>query len=119
MKNLGIGVNTFIWTISNNVCEPATDTVNIRVSDLVIPSLITPNLDGRNDFFVINGLESLGRTRFVVFNRWGAQVYAVDEYKNDWDGKDENGNPLLNDTYYYILIPENTKMINGFIVIKR
>lgn len=119
VSNLVIGVNTFIWTISNNVCEPATDTVNIRVSDLIIPSLITPNLDGKNDFFVINGLESLGRTQFIVFNRWGAQVYNVDEYKNDWDGKDENGYPLSNDTYYFILVPENTKMINGFIVIKR
>jgi gliding motility-associated-like protein len=91
----------------------------IRVNDLIIPSLITPNLDGNNDFFIIRGIETLGRTALNIFNRWGAKVYTADNYTNDWDGKDDNGNLLPADTYFYILKPEKIKPIKGYIVIKR
>lgn len=116
--DLSIGDNEIVWSVSNSTCEPASDTVVIRINELVLPSLITPDMDGNNDFFVVKGLESLGRASLKVFNRWGACVFTSNEYTNDWNGKDDNGNPLPEDTYYYVFKTEITDPIKGFIVIK-
>ena len=117
--NLSFGENILIWTVSNGVCPHVADTVRIKVQELLIPTLITPNSDGINDLFFLNGLQSLGRTRLTVFNRWGAMVYNNDDYDNGWDGKHNYNYDLPDDTYFFILNPENTKSINGYIVIRR
>ena len=121
VSELSVGENRLIWTLTNDVCPISSDTVNINVNELVIPTLITPNMDGKNDIFFIDGLESLGKTAFTVFNRWGGLVYSDANYSgnNNWDGKDLKGNPLPEDTYFYILKPEKTSQIPGFIVIRR
>ncbi len=119
VSELSFGENDLIWTVANGVCSGSSDTVLIRVNNLVIPSLITPNLDGVNDFFVIKGIDTFRKARLSIFNRWGARVYNADNYGNNWDGRDNKGNLLPEDTYYYILQPENNKPIKGYLVIKR
>lgn len=119
VTNLSINSNIFIWRVSNDPCPVSTDTVEIIVNDLLIPNLITPNMDGKNDFFILKGLLSMGKTSLTVFNRWGVLVYSDSEYSNDWDGIDTDGNPLPPDTYFFILHPEKNNAINGFIVIRR
>jgi gliding motility-associated-like protein len=119
VTELSLGENNLLWSVTNGICAVSYDTVLIKINDLIVPSLITPNLDGNNDFFIIRGIETLGRTTLDIFNRWGAKVYTIDNYANDWDGKDGNGNPLPADTYYYVLKPEKIKPIKGYIVIKR
>jgi gliding motility-associated-like protein len=119
VSDLSLETNSFIWTVSNGVCPISSDTVNIEVNNLIIPTLITPNLDGNNDFFVIKGIESFGNTSLTVFNRWGGRVYENKEYDNSWDGVNENGDPLPEDTYFFILKPENSKTIKSYVVIRR
>jgi len=119
VSELGLEINSFIWTVTNGICPVSSDTMNIKVNNLIIPSLITPNLDGINDYFVILGLESFGKTSLIVFNRWGSRVYENDDYDNSWYGIDENENPLPEDTYFYILKPEKSITIKGYIVIAR
>ena len=116
---LSLNENSFIWTVTNGFCPVSSDTVKIIVHDLVIPTLITPNMDGKNDFFIVGGLQTFGKTELIIFNRWGAQVYKNNNYDNSWDGKDDNSRPLSDDTYFFILKPEKNKTINGYIVIKR
>ncbi|MBN9295973.1 MAG: tandem-95 repeat protein [Filimonas sp.] len=66
--------------------------------DLFIPTVFTPNGDGRNDKFVILGLERFPGSPIMIYNRWGNMVYQSNDYKNNWDGSG------LNDgTYYYVL----------------
>jgi gliding motility-associated-like protein len=97
----------------------SSDTVNIIVHDLIIPTLITPNNDGKNDYFMINGIETLEKTELVIFNRWGARVYVNDNYDNKWNGVDDNVDPLPDDTYFFVLRPEKSKPVRGYIVIRR
>jgi gliding motility-associated-like protein len=117
--DLSVEKNSFIWTITNGVCPASSDTVNITVHALIVPTLITPNLDGNNDYFVIKGLETLGTSSLTVFNRWGGRVYENKKYDNSWDGVDENKNPLPDDTYFFILKPEKSKVIKSYVVIRR
>jgi|WetSurSiteA1Bulk_404760.scaffolds.fasta_scaffold02155_2 gliding motility-associated-like protein len=119
VSDLSLETNSFIWTVSNSVCPVSSDTVNIEVNNLIVPTLITPNLDGNNDFFIIKGIESFGSTSLTVFNRWGGRVYENKEYDNSWDGVDENGDPLPEDTYFFILKPEDSKTIKSYVVIRR
>jgi gliding motility-associated-like protein len=119
VSDLSIDVNSFIWTITNGICPISSDTVNILVHDLIIPTLITPNLDGKNDLFIIQGVETFGKTELTVFNRWGARVYENNNYDNSWNGVDDNENPLPEDTYFFVLKPENRKTIKGYVVIRR
>jgi gliding motility-associated-like protein len=119
VANLSKEKNSFLWSVTNGVCPVSSDTVDLIVNDLVIPTLITPNMDGKNDYLIIKGLPSLGKTNLSVFNRWGSLVYESDDYTNNWYGIDNYGNPLPEDTYFFILAPEKTKAVNSYIVIKR
>ena len=111
--------NSFKWTITNGVCLMSSDTVNIIVRNLMIPTLITPNKDGKNEYFTIRGVETLGKTELVIFNKWGARVYINSNYDNKWAGIDDNEDPLPDDTYFYFLRPEKSKPVRGYIVVKR
>ena len=119
VSGLSIGTNLLRWTVTNEVCPSSVDFLTLRVSDLIIPTLITPNNDGKNEKFIIGGIETFGKTELVIFNRRGIQVYKNSDYDNSWNGVDQNGNPLPDDTYYYTFKPTNGKTFSGFIVIRR
>ena len=119
VSGLSSGKNELLWTVRNGVCPPSSDTVNITVNDLKIQSLMTPNMDGRNDYFEIQGLNNLGRTELIVFDRRGMQVFKNVNYDNRWNGVDYSNNPLPDDTYFFVIRPEKGRAISGFIVIRR
>jgi len=119
VTRLPVAENIYLWTVTNGVCPITYDTVKVIVNDLQIPTLITPNMDGRNDFFVLRGLSTMGKTELTVFNRRGAKVYENKNYDNSWDGVDYNENPLPEDTYFYVVEAINGISISGYIVIRR
>jgi len=119
VNGLAIGENVFSWTVTNGACDPVTDYVTVIVNNLIIPTLITPNQDGRNDFFVLRGLETLGRTELMIFDRRGLKVYENSDYDNSWEGLDYNSNPLPEDTYFYVVRAANGISRSGYIVVRR
>ena len=119
VSGLSAGENVFSWTVTNGACDPVSDLVVIKVNNLTVPTLITPNLDGRNDYFVLRGLGTLGKTGLTIFDRRGLKVYENSDYQNDWDGTDYNSNPLPDDTYFYVIRADNGVSISGYIVVRR
>jgi gliding motility-associated-like protein len=119
ISDLSLGANLLLWSVKTAVCPEVSDTVKILVDNILIPTLITPNMDGRNDYFVVKGLTALGKTELYIFDRRGVQVYKNLDYDNSWDGIDYNKNPLPDDTYFYVIKPENGKPLSGYIVIRR
>jgi gliding motility-associated-like protein len=119
VSGLSMDKNAFLWTVTNGVCPVSSDTVTIIVRDLFIPTLITPNMDGKNDYLVIRGSDALSMTDLIIFDRRGVRVYRNRQYDNSWNGVDDNGKPLPEDTYFYVLKIENSKSANGYIVIRR
>ncbi len=84
---------------------------------LEFANAMSPNGDGKNEYFIIKGLEKYPPAALYVFNRWGSMVYQSKEYKNDWAAKG-----LSEGTYYYKLelkLPGGIKLYKGWIVIKR
>jgi len=53
---------------------------------VVIPNVMTPNGDNKNDLFVIKNLMEWEYKELIIVNRWGQVVYYNNDYKNDWDG---------------------------------
>lgn len=89
--------------------------VYIRQADrLKAPNVITPNNDGKNDFFVIKGIDSRKTNKLVIVNRWGDILFEQSEYTNEWDGRDKNKNKLPRGTYYYFFSNGSDK-IQGFV----
>ena len=119
VNDLALGENKFLWTVTNGFCQPSHDTVLVIVKEFIIPTLITPNMDGRNDYFVLRGLSTLGKTELIIFDRRGLQVYRNKNYDNSWNGVDNNNNSLPDDTYFYVIKAANGKSFSGYVVIKR
>lgn len=118
VNELGTGANEFLWTVTNGSCPEQTDRVLITVNDLWIPDVLTPNGDGKNDFFEIKGIESK-ENKIEIYNRWGQLRFQEENYQNSWDGRDLSGNLLENDTYYYVITIENDRIVNGYVVLKK
>lgn len=116
VTGLSSGENKFLWKVWNGNCEASAE-VKITVYDLFIPSVITPNGDNKNDYFKIS--EVMGKVELIIFNRWGNEEYSNGNYSNDWDGRNNKGLELSNDTYFYILKFENGTIKKGSVLIKR
>lgn len=119
VNSLSENKNILAWKVTNGVCSPSIDTVMITVHEHVIPTLITPNMDGKNDYLVLRGFNATEKVELVVFDRRGIQVFRSDNYDNKWDGVDQNGKPLDNDTYFYVLKSNNAVSLSGYVLIKR
>jgi gliding motility-associated-like protein len=119
VNDLASGNNVLKWRVTIGVCPADSDNVTIEVGDVTIPTLITPNGDTKNEYFVILGLESLGKSELTIFDRRGAEVFKNSNYDNKWNGVDYNDNPLPNDTYFYLLTSAKGRTFKGYIVIRR
>jgi len=69
VSDLSIGVNYFVWTVTNGVCPSSQDSVIITVQKVSVPTLLTPNMDGKNDYFKLTGIEKLEKPELVVFKK--------------------------------------------------
>jgi gliding motility-associated-like protein len=90
---------------------------------LSIPKGFSPNGDGFNDTWVIDGLENYVRNKLTIYNRWETKVYEKVNYQNDWDGSSYisgfgGTNNLPDGIYFYILELDNEKPITGYIYLK-
>ena len=78
-----------------DVCDSPID------NKLKVSQAITPNGDGINDFWMIQGIEYHPNTKVSVFNRWGSEVYHSNNYNNDWNGNGLDGDTLPKSSYFY------------------
>ncbi|RZK92236.1 MAG: gliding motility-associated C-terminal domain-containing protein [Pedobacter sp.] len=91
--------------------------ISQNAADLVIANnFLTPNGDGKNDFFVVKGLEKYLSNKVTIFDRAGRVVYSASNYQNNWDGY-YNGRPLAEDTYYFVIDVDSAGTVKGFISI--
>lgn len=96
MKTAG----AYVFTVRTN-CSATTATVRIRTQDCGplegLPNIITPNQDGRNDYFQVR-LKSPRPLALRLFDRWGREAYSTEDYRNDWPQQAPAAG-----LYYYLL----------------
>lgn len=67
-------------------------------------TVMTPNNDGMNDVFILDcalvGTHTSSQLDF--YDRYGRKVFGVVDYDNTWNGVDENGDALIEGSYYWV-----------------
>lgn len=112
-------ISTTFYTVkavNGNSCYSSKDTLFVFVkmqSDcgIHIYNGITPNGDGSNDVWWIDGIESFQNNTVYIFNRWGTKVWEGKNYDNNkviWKGTNQEGQDLPDGTYYYLVTLFNT-----------
>jgi gliding motility-associated-like protein len=87
-------------------------------SIFIVPNIITPNGDGINDVWNLNGLELFPETKIQIFNRYGKLLIDKTFTKNPiWDGKCQ-GKPVGSDNYWYIIEFPDGKKLTGWLVVR-
>lgn len=79
--------------------------------DVVVYNWVTPDGDGKNDYFFIDNINTLPNNKVEIFNRWGVKVFKTTQYDtndNVFRGYSEGrltlGDGLLpTGTYFYVL----------------
>ena len=114
--------NYGIYTFQYSACD-IIQTVSVGFScELILPNIFTPNGDGINDEFVVEGLTAdvYSNSLLTIFNRWGSVVYVKSNYgldfgKNWWDGEvifdsyirdyseNQESTYIEDGIYYYVL----------------
>ncbi|MEZ4885247.1 MAG: Ig-like domain-containing protein [Chitinophagales bacterium] len=112
-----VGIDSFryelcVTFINDSVaCDTALVVVNVESNNCLpkFANAFSPNNDGINDLFLIEGSEACFNEEFpsslMIFNRWGDVVYQVDNYDNTaaWDGTwQESSKDVPDGTYFYV-----------------
>jgi len=97
--------------IVNIKCDPVISPPNTIPVPLIIPNLISPNADGRNDFFAITDSSVM---QLEIYNLWGEKIFESGNYKNDWAG--ESGKEGI---YYFHLQSMNGEKQKGWVQVIR
>lgn len=91
-----------LTAISDSGCSKSVDVRVVVLEELLIPNSFTPNGDGINDVWNIEGLDYYPNAHVQIFNRWGTEVFSSWGYAIPWDGQ-VNGSNLPAATYYYVI----------------
>jgi len=103
---------------NDNGCDTAFVEIWVPCGNLEIKNGFSPNNDGVNDFFRINGVQNFPDNSITIFNRWGSKVFSQNGYKNQWDGTFEDKD-LPNGTYFYIFDDGKGTKYTGWVQISR
>ena len=77
------------------------DNVNCGEPNIFVPNAFTPNNDGNNDVLKVRG-RWISKLQFVVYNRWGQEMFTTTDLNNGWNGVFK-GNEVAPDVYNYFL----------------
>lgn len=104
----------------------ATDSILISVDDKLPEEInvrngITPNGDGNNDVWYIEGIESYPNNEVIIYNRWGDELVRFNGYDNTtifWDGRNREGKLVPDGTYYYLLKIRGKEAKTGWVQVR-
>ena len=91
-----------------------------EISVLRIPNYFTPNDDGYNDFWSINGTnEQLNsEAKIFIFDRYGKLIKQLSPQNQGWDGT-FNKQPMPSDDYWYSIQFQDGRNRKGHFTLKR
>lgn len=85
-------------------------------------NFISANNDGRNDEFLIEGLDHIFLDyKIEIYNRWGRLVWTGNQYTGTWKGYVQDGiegTKATDGTYYYLIFlndPNYPEPLKGFL----
>jgi len=106
------------YTIEYTTSGPCPVTVDetFLTDTCVIPEVITPNGDGKNDYFDLSGFDV---SSLEIFNRNGIKIYSRGSYLNEFNGISDNGDELPTGTYFYVMRYRGSEVRSAWLYINR
>ncbi len=107
----GIGEHTYSVTVVDDFGCEGTSSITLPEPDenpceepyVYVPNAFSPNGDNQNETLNVYGYQITSIITFIIYNRWGQEVYRVDDVGSaSWDGT-LNGDELEADVYGYYL----------------
>ena len=88
---------------------------------------LSPNGDGTNDFWIIDGLEESPNNSVRIFNRYGQKVFEQLNYTNEFRGIANAGTMITNQAaglpegvYFYLVTLDDLELeYSGFLFLDR
>ena len=114
-ENVTMGFHT-IYIKDLNGCG----TVQKAVAIVGAPKYFTPNGDGYNDFWKIEGISQYFSPATVtyIYDRYGKFIHKIFALDDGWDGN-YNNSPLPADDYWYLINLEDGRTVKGHFSLKR
>lgn len=95
-----VAVDAFGCTVRDTI---AVIVITAAESGASVPNVFSPNNDGSNDTFLVEGL-FLQEFSMDVLNRWGQTIFESRSQNNGWNGGvDNTTNKAPEGTYYYVI----------------
>ncbi|CAA6829599.1 MAG: PKD domain containing protein [uncultured Aureispira sp.] len=112
---------TYYLTITDALGCITTDSIIIYVNlpicdepNVFVPNAFSPDGDGYNDVIYVEG-SAITAINFIIYNRWGEQVFQSNDKSIGWDGKFK-GKDCLPDVYGYYM---QCKCLDGNELVKK
>ena len=83
-----------------------TTSIKIVLCEIKTYSGFSPNNDGHNDTWIIDGIERAIGNEVIILNKWGQVVWEMKEYNNAdkvFKGNNKTGEALTDGTYFFVL----------------
>ena len=110
----------FEW---ENCFSPITD-YQVMVKEtpkdpIIAPPFFSPNGDGRNDRWKLEGIEFWPDADIKIYNRFHKLIAHYTGTEKGWDGN-YLGHPCVSDDYWYIIKYDNgQRQLSGHVTLKR
>ena len=106
--------NYIAYVRNSATCEYTTYPFTI----LDYPTFFTPNGDGFNDIWKIDGLDLYPQAVISIFDRFGKLLKQMNSNSVGWNGN-FNGTQLPADDYWFRLVLNDNQIVNGHFSLKR
>ncbi len=102
---------TYTLTATENGCTLMDQAIITVSSTIEIPNSFSPNDDGQNDTWIIEGAELYPNASLKVYSRWGQAVFETIGYSElkAWNGTDKRGKPVAEGVYFYVFDLRNSE----------
>ncbi len=93
---------SYFLTAYKNGCTLSDEVIVYVTDNLTIPGSFSPNGDGINDKWVIDGIEFYPNSLVWIYDRWGQEVASITSYNSirAWNGTNK-GKDLPDGVYFY------------------
>jgi len=128
-KSAYSGDDSFSYRVCDDgiqpICVDALVYIIVEDIPLTIYQAVSPNGDGMNDYWQIDGIELFPNNFIRIFDRYNNLVFEIHSYNNQdriWDGQSNRGisnKRVPEGSYFYVInLGDGSPPISGYIILK-
>jgi len=125
-----IGADSVRYKVCDNgvpsLCDIAVVFVEVGPAPFKIYQGLSPNGDGLNEYWRIDGIENFPDNRVQIFDRYNNLIFETSRYSNEdntWRGQTNhsmvNGNVSEGTYFYSLTLGDGSDPLSGYVVLKK